>query len=113
MLMERRQNLKRSSRGLAALLAAVLIAPGSASAQVNIAGKTVSIIVGFGSGGGYDLWARTLARHIGRYFRDFAEEVRRHKLDLEPKSGKELAALARNIYDTPQGIVEKVTGLIR
>ena len=30
-------------------------------------GKTVSISVGFGPGGGYDRHARTLARHIGKY----------------------------------------------
>jgi len=31
------------------------------------AGKTVKVLVGFGTGGGYDLYARTLARHIGRH----------------------------------------------
>jgi tripartite-type tricarboxylate transporter receptor subunit TctC len=30
-------------------------------------GKTLQIDVGFGPGGGYDLWARTLARHIGKH----------------------------------------------
>jgi tripartite-type tricarboxylate transporter receptor subunit TctC len=30
-------------------------------------GKTVSIVVGFGPGGGYDLYARTLARHLGKH----------------------------------------------
>ncbi len=42
-----------------------------ASAQDSIAnfyrGKTVTISVGFTAGGGYDLHARTLARHIGRH----------------------------------------------
>jgi len=31
------------------------------------AGKQVKMIIGLGAGGGYDLWARTLARHIGRH----------------------------------------------
>ena len=31
------------------------------------AGKTVQMIIGFGPGGGYDLWARTVARHIGKH----------------------------------------------
>ncbi|MEY3551718.1 MAG: hypothetical protein RL735_66 [Pseudomonadota bacterium] len=31
------------------------------------AGKNVSIIVGFGPGGGYDLYARLLARHMDKY----------------------------------------------
>jgi tripartite-type tricarboxylate transporter receptor subunit TctC len=31
------------------------------------AGKTVKVLVGFGTGGGYDLYARTLARYIGQH----------------------------------------------
>jgi tripartite-type tricarboxylate transporter receptor subunit TctC len=30
-------------------------------------GKTLSIVVGYSAGGGYDLYSRALARHIGRY----------------------------------------------
>jgi len=30
-------------------------------------GKQVTIIVGYGSGGGYDVYARVLARHLGRF----------------------------------------------
>lgn len=30
-------------------------------------GKTVTLIVGYGTGGGYDVFARLLARHIGKY----------------------------------------------
>jgi tripartite-type tricarboxylate transporter receptor subunit TctC len=33
----------------------------------SYAGKSVSLLIGFGPGGGYDLWGRTVARHIGRY----------------------------------------------
>jgi len=43
---------------------------GAALAQPNddfYRGKTLQIDVGFGAGGGYDLWARTLARHIGAH----------------------------------------------
>jgi tripartite-type tricarboxylate transporter receptor subunit TctC len=39
----------------------------AAMAQDYYAGKTVQMIIGFGPGGGYDLWARILARHIGRH----------------------------------------------
>jgi tripartite-type tricarboxylate transporter receptor subunit TctC len=56
---------------LAAALAAMipLHAPSPAVAQTDdvFAGKSLAIIIGFGSGGGYDLWGRTLARHIGRH----------------------------------------------
>jgi tripartite-type tricarboxylate transporter receptor subunit TctC len=38
----------------------------SASAQ-DLGGKSVSVIIGFGPGGGYDLWGRTVARHIGKH----------------------------------------------
>jgi tripartite-type tricarboxylate transporter receptor subunit TctC len=31
------------------------------------AGKTVKIVVGFSAGGGYDAYARTIARHMGKY----------------------------------------------
>src|SRR5580704_5376574 len=54
---------------LAALLAGV-IAVGHAAAQSPpgaFAGKTVNLTIGFGTGGGYDLWARVVARHIGRH----------------------------------------------
>jgi tripartite-type tricarboxylate transporter receptor subunit TctC len=29
--------------------------------------KTIQLVVSFGPGGGYDLWARTLARHMSKY----------------------------------------------
>ncbi|MBV8243319.1 MAG: hypothetical protein JOY75_21250, partial [Hyphomicrobiales bacterium] len=30
-------------------------------------GKQINVIVGYGPGGGYDVVARLLARHLGRY----------------------------------------------
>jgi len=39
----------------------------AAPAQEAFTGKTVTIHVGFGPGGGYDLYARVLARHLGRH----------------------------------------------
>src|SRR5436853_3855399 len=47
-------------------LAAVLFAI-PAAAQDFYRGKTVTILVGFSPGGGFDLNARVLARHIGRH----------------------------------------------
>src|SRR5690242_5839939 len=52
------------------LAAAVLSGVGTAGAQPaseSLAGKTVSLIIGFGAGGGYDLWGRTVARHLGKH----------------------------------------------
>jgi len=50
--------------GLAFLLAVAAMAQ---TPDATFAGKTVTMIIGFGPGGGYDLWARTIARHIGKH----------------------------------------------
>jgi len=50
---------------LAAMLAAGLALPRPAAAADFYAGKTVTILVGFAAGGGFDINARTLARHLG------------------------------------------------
>lgn len=49
-----------------ALVLAVATPPAAAQGE-SFAGKTVQLIIGFGPGGGYDLWGRTVARHIGRH----------------------------------------------
>jgi tripartite-type tricarboxylate transporter receptor subunit TctC len=48
---------------------AALIAAGAAVAQAPAAltGKTVNLIIGFGPGGGYDIWGRLVAGHIGAH----------------------------------------------
>src|ERR1043166_7322212 len=47
---------------------AVAVTPPAAQAQDDFyRGKTIQIVVGFGAGGGYDLWARRLARHFGKH----------------------------------------------
>jgi tripartite-type tricarboxylate transporter receptor subunit TctC len=48
-----------------AVCAGVTVAP--AAAQDFYRGKTLTILVGFSPGGGFDLNARVLARHIGRH----------------------------------------------
>jgi tripartite-type tricarboxylate transporter receptor subunit TctC len=50
---------------LALAVSAALAAP--ASAAEFYAGKTIDFIVGADVGGGYDIYARTLARHLPRY----------------------------------------------
>lgn len=37
------------------------------AADVSFKGKTISIMVGFGPGGGYDIYARLVAAHLGRF----------------------------------------------
>jgi tripartite-type tricarboxylate transporter receptor subunit TctC len=50
-------------------LAALCAAPGGAPALAAdyFAGKTIELVVGADAGGGYDIYARTLARHINRH----------------------------------------------
>src|SRR5208282_1783274 len=49
-------------------LAAILLAPASAPAQDTAgkfyAGKTIQLLIGYSAGGGYDTYARILARHM-------------------------------------------------
>jgi tripartite-type tricarboxylate transporter receptor subunit TctC len=55
----------------AAVLVALALfasAPARADAVAPFyAGKTLHLVIGYAPGGGYDLYARTLARHIGRH----------------------------------------------
>jgi tripartite-type tricarboxylate transporter receptor subunit TctC len=54
----------------AGILIPILFAASPAAAQ-DVAsfykGKTVRLVVGFSSGGGYDVYARLLSRHLGRF----------------------------------------------
>jgi tripartite-type tricarboxylate transporter receptor subunit TctC len=43
------------------------LSPASASADEFYKGKTVKFIIGSGAGGGYDLFGRLMARHIGKH----------------------------------------------
>ena len=46
----------------------LLLASAIAQAQENFyQGKTIKLVVGSTTGGGYDLWARLLAQHLGRH----------------------------------------------
>jgi len=48
--------------------ATVALAAAPASAQdESYKGKTITLVVGYSAGGGYDQYARTLARHFGRH----------------------------------------------
>jgi tripartite-type tricarboxylate transporter receptor subunit TctC len=50
------------------LLFTLLSAASSSAAESNyFAGKTIRVVVGSSAGGGYDLWARLMAQHIGKH----------------------------------------------
>ena len=111
-----RPTLKQGQRPtLVALLilacAALLLAPGPAVAQESFAGRTVTIAVGFGPGGGYDLYARLLARHLGRHLpgqptvivsnMPGAASVRaaNYIANVAPKDGTALGMVAQSIAE--------------
>ena len=61
---------KRLSNLILALAIAVLFSAGVRPAVAQepfYKGKTIRIIVGFSAGGGYDTYARVIARHLGKY----------------------------------------------
>src|SRR5947207_15627827 len=57
---------RRIGCSLALAVAAIAIAA-AAPAQDYYKGRTLTIVVGFTAGGGFDVNARVLARHIGRH----------------------------------------------
>ena len=54
---------------ICAMALAAGLAPAHAADAVEnfYRGKTVQVLIGFGPGGGYDLYARTLARYMGKH----------------------------------------------
>jgi tripartite-type tricarboxylate transporter receptor subunit TctC len=56
----------RFIRAALLLLAATVATPAPAQ-SVDLSGKTVALAIATPSGGGYDLYGRVVARHIGRY----------------------------------------------
>ncbi|MFL6823238.1 MAG: hypothetical protein ACJ8FA_11765, partial [Xanthobacteraceae bacterium] len=52
----------------AAILALCPISPGHAQTLPSFyKGKTIDLYIGYSAGGGYDVYARALARHMGRF----------------------------------------------
>ena len=72
-------------------------------------GRNVSVFIGFGPGGGYDLSARTLARHMGRHISGEPTLIPRNMpgagsmqlanylYNVSPKDGSEFGTFARTI----------------
>jgi tripartite-type tricarboxylate transporter receptor subunit TctC len=58
--------LQRAAAGAVALLFAGTAAHADAVAEFY-KGRQVSLIVGYGTGGGYDVYGRLMARHLGRH----------------------------------------------
>jgi len=92
----------------------VLALSASAAAQgpnlsgPSLAGKNVTMIIGFGPGGGYDAWGRVVARHIGKNLPGTPNVVPQnmpgggsfnaanHIYTIAPKDGTVLGIIARD-----------------
>lgn len=59
--------MKRLTVVLTALMVLSLVSATAFAAAPFYEGKTIRITVGASAGGGFDLWARTVGRHIGRH----------------------------------------------
>ena len=63
----------RARTGVAVVLAPMMAlaplasAPAAAQTGPSLASRNVQMLIGFGPGGGYDLWGRVVARHIGKH----------------------------------------------
>ncbi|HEY6255961.1 MAG TPA: hypothetical protein VIY51_09235 [Xanthobacteraceae bacterium] len=100
----------------AALPAAAQPASGAANA---LAGKTFRMIIGFGVGGGYDLWARAVAQHMGKHLPGNPTLVPQNMpaggslaaasflYEVAPKDGTVLGLIGR---DAPLGPITGVSG---
>lgn len=76
------------------IAAAPFATPPSAQAQDYYAGKTITMLVGGNAGGGYDLYARAIARHLPRQIAGAPQVVVRN----QPGAGSGAAAAV--IYTT-------------
>jgi tripartite-type tricarboxylate transporter receptor subunit TctC len=87
--------------------------------QPDFAGKNVTMIIGFGAGGGYDHWGRTIARHIGKHMPGKPNVVPQNMpgggsftaanyiYSVAPKDGSVLGIIAR---DAPLGPISGMAG---
>lgn len=83
------------------------LAPAAAQSP-SLAGKSVTMIIGFGPGGGYDAWGRVLARHLGKHLPGNPNVVPQnmpgggsftaanHIYTIAPKDGTVLGIIARD-----------------
>ena len=61
------QRLKRAATVAVGLLACAVPAARAAEVADFYRGKTITIVIGYSVGGGYDVFARLLAQHLGRH----------------------------------------------
>ena len=96
----------------AALAIALAAIPAGSSQAQSVAdfykGKQVTMVIGFGPGGGYDAWARAIARHMGKHIPGNPTFVPQnmpgagsivaanHIYNVAPKDGTTIGIIARD-----------------
>ncbi len=102
---------------LTASLAACMSGPVSAQSPDPLAsfyaGKQINLVIGFSPGGGYDAYARVLARHMGKHIRGNPKIIVKNMpgaggtvaanyvFNVSPKDGSELGLFAGNVAIDP------------
>jgi tripartite-type tricarboxylate transporter receptor subunit TctC len=104
--------------GTTAVLTAALILAGAQSAQAQDAenfyrGKTITMVVGASVGGGVDLFARLVARHLGKFIPGAPQILvqnmpgagsvvaAKHLYTLAPKDGTQMASVLPGAFFDP------------
>ena len=102
----------RMTTRVMAVLAALAVSGTAALAEVGadyFKGKTFDIVVGYGTGGGYDIYARALARHIGRHLPGnpaivvknmpgaASRQAANYIYNIAPKDGSVIGTIARGL----------------
>ncbi|MPZ39060.1 MAG: hypothetical protein GEU95_13540 [Rhizobiales bacterium] len=102
-------------RGLAAAVLAIVSASGSVAQSPAdfYRGKTVEIVIGYSVGGGYDIYARLIARHLGKHIPGNPKVVPKNMegaaglrlanwlYQVAPRDGTVIGATSRNIAFEP------------
>jgi tripartite-type tricarboxylate transporter receptor subunit TctC len=98
----------RLSYALCGLLLIGALAGAARAEDAPFAGKSVRMIIGFGPGGGYDRWARTIARHLGKHLPGKPDVIPQNMpgagsyvaasyiYSVAPKDGTVVGAIARD-----------------
>lgn len=111
MVCERKANFLKAS-----IVSAMILMPVSASAQSGAdfyRGKTVDLMIGYGVGGGYDVYGRAIARYLGKYIPGNPQMVVRnmdgagglrlanHMYQIAPRDGSVIATTGRSAAFDP------------
>jgi tripartite-type tricarboxylate transporter receptor subunit TctC len=116
---EKRMRSRRATLLSLAVFLSLTAATAPPAQGETLAGKSVQMIIGFGPGGGYDLWGRTVARHIGRHLPGNPAVIAQNMpgagsytaasyiFNIAPKDGTVLGIIAR---DAALGPLSGATG---